>query len=346
MSSPLPARCLALGIGALGPERHPRTCLPASAAFYLLRRRRCVRGLAQTWIFPAGLPACWAGPSSATLICGLYPRDKRGTAASRCLSEDPVIRLAEKNAVLKRFLSAPILSALVAGIRVWRRARGRLRSPSPLAVPAERGLHRQAACDIVAAHRHRRREHLRRRSATGFGRNLNHIAMVQEDLGYLQSLPGVIGATDEQLGAVERQRQLGLRQAAARRGSGRQSLVNYFEVTNRRRRYAWSEARRGSLVHRERGACRRRRSRSVLHRASIVGQPRLCGADDPRTNRRWVRRSTKSRGEPMHHHRRRRSHAGLVARAWVGTSDDVMHIPRIATGPDVALYGADEARHA
>ncbi len=117
-------------------------------------------------------------------------------------------------------------------------------------------------------------------SATGFGRNLNHVAMVEEDLGYLQSLPGVIGATTSNSVPLSGS---GSSDYVKRRPDemiGRQSLVNYFEVTDRGADTLGVKLSAGRWFTRERSRAAAEDSVRPLHRPDCR-QSCLCGTDVP-----------------------------------------------------------------
>jgi putative ABC transport system permease protein len=170
-------------------------------------------------------------------------------------------------------------------------------------------------------------------SATAFGRNLNYVGMLQEDLGYLQSLPGVIGATTSNAVPLSGS---GSSDYVKRRPDemiGRSSLVNYFEVTDRA----------VDALGLQLSAGRWFTANEVVPPPKVpfgpYGGPVVITrgyAEKMFPNESPLGKTLyESRGNPL-------TIIGVVDHmlgSWLipgqGTSDDIMYIPRLATGPGV-----------
>ncbi len=174
-------------------------------------------------------------------------------------------------------------------------------------------------------------------SATGFGRNLDHAAMVRRG-PRLAAEPARRHRRDDDATPVPLSGG-GSSDYVKRTPDakiGRQSLVNYFEVTERGADTLGLKLLAGRWFTRERSGSRRRRSCSALYSGPIVVNREYAERIFPNESRarqdavRVARRAA-------HHHRRRGSHARLVAGAGDGyVRSDVMYIPRIAIRPERA----------
>jgi putative ABC transport system permease protein len=170
-------------------------------------------------------------------------------------------------------------------------------------------------------------------SATGFGRNLDHAAMVREDLAWLQSLPGVIAATTSNSVPLSGSGSSDYVKRFPDEKLGRQGLVNFFEVTDRG----------ADTLGIKLSAGRWFTPNEVVPPPKILFGP----YNGPIVvNREYAERIFpnesalgktlyESRGGPL-------TIIGVVDHmlgSWpvpgMGSSNDVMYIPRIASGPNV-----------
>lgn len=170
-------------------------------------------------------------------------------------------------------------------------------------------------------------------SATGFGRNLNHVSMVQEDLGYLQGLPGVVAASTSNSVPLSGSGSSDYIKRRPDEQGGRQSLVNFFEMTDRGADSLGLKISEGRWFN----------ANEVMPPPKILFGPY---SGPIVVNREYAEKVFpgesaigktlyESRGAPL-------TIIGVVDHmlgSWpvpgMGTSNDVMYIPRLASGPNV-----------